>query len=82
MLTSLARDVSITLNRQAGTSILNVIPVTIDQIFSENKAQVTIRLIAGQIPILARITLKSCQDLNLKLGDSVYAQIKTVAILS
>ena len=77
-----ARDVSITLNRQVGTSILNVIPVTIDQIFAENKAQVTIRLIAGKIPILARITLKSCQDLKLKSGDSVYAQIKTVAILS
>jgi molybdate transport system ATP-binding protein len=77
-----ARDVSITLNRQVGTSILNVLPVTIDQIFPENKAQVTIKLMAGKTPILARITLKSCQDLRLKSGDSVYAQIKTVAILS
>ena len=78
----LARDVSITLQQQRDTSILNIIPVSIGRIVKEKNAQVTLRLIAGATPLLARITLKSCQDLSLKEGDVVYAQIKTVAILS
>jgi molybdate transport system ATP-binding protein len=78
----LARDVSITLQQQCDTSILNIIPVSIGRIVKEKNAQVTLRLIAGATPLLARITLKSCQDLSLKEGDVVYAQIKTVAILS
>jgi molybdate transport system ATP-binding protein len=77
-----ARDVSLTLQRQSGTSILNILPAVIDEITDEDSAQVTVRLLAGEAPILARITRKSAVDLALKPGKSVYAQVKSVALLN
>lgn len=77
-----ARDVSLTLSPQFGTSILNIFPATIDEIIPTGEAQVTIRLLAGGIPILARITQKSVSVLDLERGKSVYAQAKTVALLA
>jgi molybdate transport system ATP-binding protein len=77
-----ARDVSLTLEHQSGTSILNILPAVIDEISDEDSAQVTARLLAGDAPVLARITRKSAVDLALKPGKSVYAQIKSVALLN
>jgi molybdate transport system ATP-binding protein len=77
-----ARDVSLTLEHQSGTSILNILPAVIDEITDEDSAQVTVRLLAGEAPILARITRKSAVDLALKPGKSVYAQVKSVALLN
>lgn len=77
-----ARDVSLTLERQTGTSILNIFPAVVDGISPENEAQLTVRLKAGQVPILASITRKSASELGLQPGKQVYAQIKSVALLS
>ncbi len=77
-----ARDVSLTLEHQSGTSILNIFPAVIDEITAEGSAQVTVRLLAGDAPVLARITKKSAADLALKPGKAVYAQVKSVALLS
>jgi molybdate transport system ATP-binding protein len=76
-----ARDVSLTLGRQSGTSILNIFPAVIDDISNANGAQVTVRLSAGETALLANITRKSADELGLKPGKSVYAQIKSVALL-
>ncbi len=77
-----ARDVSLTLERQPGTSILNIFPATVDEITDEGRAQVTVRLFAGGVPVLARITRKSAVELDLHSGKLVYAQVKTVALLT
>jgi molybdate transport system ATP-binding protein len=77
-----ARDVSLTLEHQSDTSILNIFPAVIDEIMEEGSSQVTVRLLAGDVPILARITRKSASDLNLHAGMRVYAQVKSVALLS
>lgn len=77
----LARDVSITLEPQINTSILNIIAVTIDQIVKESSAQMTLRLTADNTVLLSKISCKSADDLNLKKGAQVYAQVKTAAIL-
>ncbi len=77
-----ARDVSLTLAHQLDTSILNIIPVTVDDIIDESPAQVLIRLSANGVPILSRITRKSANELGLKKGKPVYAQVKSVALLS
>jgi molybdate transport system ATP-binding protein len=77
-----ARDVSLTLERQSGTSILNILPAVVDDVSGDDSAQVTVRLLAGNEPILARITRKSAADLDLKPGLAVYAQIKSVALLN
>ncbi len=77
-----ARDVSLTLEQQSGTSILNVFPAKIEELLQENSARVTVRLNAGGVPILSRVTRKSAALLDLKPGKQVYAQIKSVALLS
>ena len=76
-----ASDVSITLEHQSNTSILNIFAATVDKIAAEGKAKVTVRLTLGSIPILARITRKSALDLCLEPGKLVYVQVKSVALL-
>jgi len=78
----LARDVSLTLEQQIGTSILNILPVTVIEIAEENPAQVMVKLSAAGTILLSRITRKSAQALELAPGSEVYAQIKTVALLA
>lgn len=77
-----ARDVSITLERQSSTSILNIFPATVDEVIPEGEAQVTVRLVMKGIPLLARITRKSAAVLELTPGKQVYAQAKSVALLT
>ena len=77
-----ARDVSLTLRRQSGTSILNILPVTVDEISLDDDAQVTIRVLAQDVPLLARITRKSALELGLQPGLEVFAQVKGIALLN
>ncbi|MBL3598794.1 MAG: molybdenum ABC transporter ATP-binding protein [gamma proteobacterium endosymbiont of Lamellibrachia anaximandri] len=77
----LARDVSLSLERQEGTSILNIFPAKVETLADENPAQLMVRLDAGGVPILSRITRKSATILALEPGKSVYVQVKTVALL-
>lgn len=78
----IARDVSITLEHQTGTSILNIFPAVVDDISPEGKSQMTVRLMVGGVPMLARVTRKSAAVLELEVGKCVFAQAKTVALLS
>jgi molybdate transport system ATP-binding protein len=78
----LARDVSLTLEPQAGTSILNIFPATVEDLASDGDARVTVRLLAGGVPLLAQVTRKSADLLRLTAGKQVYAQAKSVAVLS
>lgn len=78
-----ARDVSITLGRPIATSILNVLPATISDII-ENVCggQSVVGLKVGNLPLLAHITKKSVNLLNLQVGMAVYVQIKGTSILN
>ena len=80
-----ARDVSLTLTPQTGTSILNILPVAVTAIVDDSPGQVMVRLDATGTPLLARITRKSADALGLAAalasGHVVYAQVKGVAIL-
>ena len=76
-----ARDVSLTLDRQTGTSILNILPVTIMALAGDSPGQIMVRLDAGGSPLLARITRKSADALALTVGQALFAQIKGVAIV-
>ena len=78
----IARDVSITLEHQSNTSILNIFPAVVDTMTPEGNAQVMVRLLLNNIPILSRITQKSASLLALEPGKKVFAQVKTVALLS
>ena len=77
-----ARDVSLTLEPQSGTSILNIFPAIIDEVIPEGNARMTVRLMVGDVPMLARVTRKSASLLDLKAGKLVYAQAKSVALMS
>ncbi len=77
----LARDVSLTLVRQTGTSILNIVPVTVTSLSEETPAQLLVQLDAGGVPLLARITRKSATALTLVPTQKLYAQIKAVSLL-
>jgi len=77
-----ARDVSLTLEHQQRTSILNIFPARVDEITSDGKAQVMVRLMVEDVPLLARITRKSASVLDLQPGKRIYAQTKSVALLS
>ena len=77
-----ARDVSLTTQRQEETSILNILPATVDEISDEGDAQVMVRLKVGSDLLLSCITNKSAELLKLQIGKAIYAQIKSVALLS
>lgn len=79
----LARDVSLALQRHADTSILNAVQATITDIAAtDNPAHLLVKLSASGTPLLARITHRSAQHLNLAIGMEVWAQIKAVALMS
>ncbi|MBN4075706.1 MAG: molybdenum ABC transporter ATP-binding protein [SAR86 cluster bacterium] len=77
-----AQDISITLEAQKNTSILNIFPAIIDELHAEDKALLTVRLLINKFPVLAKITLKSADNLKLEKGKAVFAQIKSVAVLA
>jgi len=83
----LARDVSVAREAPAATSILNVLPVTL-QALQADGGTVLLGLSPGHhveahaAPcLLARITLKSCNALQLQPGDALFAQVKAVALM-
>jgi len=77
-----ARDVSITLQRQQGTSILNIFAARIEALREQGDAQLLLRLRIGDQPLLARVTRKSAAELGLEPGKKVYAQVKSVALVA
>jgi molybdate transport system ATP-binding protein len=82
----LARDVSVTRQRPTETSILNVLPVVIDSVQREpSTALLSLRVGHGDQQahwtLLARITSRSLDALNLQPGDALHAQIKGVALM-
>ncbi|MEM8562059.1 MAG: molybdenum ABC transporter ATP-binding protein [Pseudomonadota bacterium] len=76
-----ARDVSVCRERPADTSILNILPVELVEIEPGADTRVMIRLALGSQYLLARITRKSVSQLQLKVGDRLYAQIKSAALM-
>jgi molybdate transport system ATP-binding protein len=77
-----AHDVSLTLEKQAGTSIQNIFPVTITELSQESDSQVMVKAMLGGAPVLARVTRKSIAELGIKPGKKMFAQIKGVAVLA
>ncbi|NWB39515.1 molybdenum ABC transporter ATP-binding protein [Pseudomonas sp. E6002] len=78
-----ARDVSLSLQAEEHSSILNRLPVTVtEEIPADNAAHVLVSLDAAGTPLLARITRYSRDQLQLHPGQTLWAQIKAVAVLA
>ncbi|MBD3671600.1 MAG: molybdenum ABC transporter ATP-binding protein [Gammaproteobacteria bacterium] len=81
-----ARDVSLSLEREQNSSILNVWEAEVVEISSLEHGQVLLKLCcpqqqAGKEPLLCRITQRSCDQLGLVPGSRVFARIKSVGLL-
>lgn len=77
-----ASDISLCTEMPRQTSILNVLPARVDNISPEDGPTVLLRLALGDDRLLARITRRSLSTLDLKEGDEVFAQIKSVTVRS
>ncbi len=77
-----ARDVSLSLEHAQNSSILNIFPAIVVETINDGDSQVLVRLALKQSQLLSRISKKSANALKLVPGTSVFAQIKTAALLS
>lgn len=76
-----ARDVSIALERAEQSSILNIFAARIVDIVADGTSQSVVKLDLGGDLVLSRITRKSAAKLGLAVGQDVYLQIKSIALL-
>ena len=77
----LARDVSVTTQEPAHTSIQNVLRCCVKVVLDDvQPAQALVQLACGDALVLARITRRSVHALGLRVGQSVWAQIKAIAL--
>ena len=76
-----ARDVSLALDPPARSSILNILAGTIEQrVDRPPLTQLEVALTDGT-RLLARVTCRSAEHLELQPGAPVYAQVKSAAVL-
>ncbi len=75
-----AHDVSICLSRPNATTILNVLAAVIDDVQTVGPSSALVRLAIGADYLLALITRRSVARLDLKKGDEVFAQVKSVTV--
>ncbi|HOL63950.1 MAG TPA: molybdenum ABC transporter ATP-binding protein [Accumulibacter sp.] len=79
----LARDVSLARQPSNESSIMNYLPATIIAQGSEDHpALALLQLQVGETPLLARLTRHSVHRLDLQIGQTVWAQIKAVALVA
>ena len=74
-----ARDVSLSLTRPSGTSILNILDGSVVEIGDGDGPQADVRIDVGA-PLIARVTRKSIALMDLKPGSRVHALVKAAAI--
>jgi len=79
----LAQDVSLSKFRADASSILNVLPATVERFapLNNSKVNVVLRLENNGAQLLARITRKSWDHLGLQIGTPLFAQVKSVALI-
>jgi molybdate transport system ATP-binding protein len=78
----LARDVSIVREPPHGTSIQNILPCEVRAIApAGHPSQVTVQLACGPTLLLARVTARAVHLLRLAVGQQVWAQVKSAALV-
>lgn len=78
-----ASDVSMSLERERLSSILNVLPGVIVELADDSPGQVLVRAACpadDSLVLLARITTRSVEHLRLRRGSRVYLRIKSVSV--
>jgi molybdate transport system ATP-binding protein len=75
-----ASDISLSRVAAKSTTILNILPAVIESSVAETSSAELVRLRLGDDVLVARITRRSLQDLELRAGDEVFVQIKSVTV--
>jgi molybdate transport system ATP-binding protein len=75
-----ASDVSIVRERPAQTTILNVLRATVEEIHKVDEARALVRLGLGNQDLLSQVTNRSVGRFGLRVGDRVFAQVKSVTV--
>jgi molybdate transport system ATP-binding protein len=79
----LARDVSIATVAPQHTSIQNLLSAVIEAVADDDHpSQVLVRLRVGPSAVLSRITQRAWAQLRLLVGQQVFLQVKTVALVA
>jgi molybdate transport system ATP-binding protein len=79
----LARDVSLATSEPQNTSIQNQLLGTIQSITPDaHPSQVMVVLKCGAEEVLARVTKRAVDELALQVGQTVWAQVKSVALVA
>jgi molybdate transport system ATP-binding protein len=74
-----ARDVSLSVQKPTGLSILNLLPARVTAIDEEIGPIVDLQLVVGSVTLVARITRRSFQQLGIHTGQELYALVKAVS---
>lgn len=78
----LARDVSLSRSEPLSSSIQNHFAGIVDAVADdEHPGLALVRVRIGASLILARVTRRACAELHIANGESVWAQVKSVALL-
>jgi molybdate transport system ATP-binding protein len=78
----LARDISLALEPATGTSILNIMPATVEALGEDSHPSLAlVRIRVGVSPLLVRLTRRSVEALALEPGKQLWAQVKSVAVI-
>lgn len=78
----LTRDISLAKERQSDTSIVNTLSARVAEIATDrHEGLALVRLKVGEIYLIARVTRRSAHQLDIKTGQAIWAQIKSVAVI-
>ena len=76
-----ARDVSLCLQPPQHSSILNTLSATVQSVREDTPGYAMVAVRTGHTHLLARISQYSAQQLHLETGQSLFIQVKSVALL-
>lgn len=78
----LAKDVSLALEKSEHTSIQNLLPGVVDAIAADaHPGQLLVRVRIGEVVLLAGVTRRAAYALGLVAGQTLWVQVKSVALL-
>ena len=77
-----SKDVIVATKPIENSSLLNCLLVEVTDYYEDDGKVITLTLKLNEQFIYARITLRSFKNLQIELGDKVYAHIKTMSIIS
>lgn len=75
-----ANDISLCRERPSYTTVLNLLDVVIEDVQDTRAPTLLVRIVAGQERLIARVTRRSREEMNLRPGDKMVAQVKAVAV--